>query len=135
VKKLSLIASGLIIAGTLIGCGEGDTIIVKNEGLKEGNLKASDAYVARGGLDYIIIGDRNITDVYVRDNGEITFFARDFDRRNVEITIPKSAGVDIDGDGFPDQKIRMALKTKGTNTVANPIGTAFLNKVLSAPIL
>jgi len=131
-KKLSLIASGLIVAGTLIGCGGGDTVIVKKEGLTGKEFNASDAYVAD--LKYIKVGDENISREKISidgKTGKITFYIRDFNP-NAIITIPKEdtiVDIDLDGevDDF-DQEIRMKLKTKGLGTVANPIGTAAIVK-------
>ena len=133
-KKLSLIASGLIVAGVLIGCGGGSGSSTTSKTKK---ITASDAYVTNDGLKYVTIecsgeNDINLTkegNFTVGDKGIITFINNDrIPCADPTIIIPEGSGVDTTGDGEADTKIRMALKTKGFGTVANPIGTALLEQ-------
>ena len=96
-KRLSLIASGLIVAGALIGCGGGGSSGTTNNEY----IHASDAYVAD--LGYITVGDKNITRDEIKDingeEGKITFKSSVSISDSDIIVIPKNAYVDIDGDG------------------------------------
>jgi hypothetical protein len=135
--KISSVAS-IILAGSIAvftGCGGGggsSSSTAGGETTKNVMIEASDANVidlsqspATAECNGNTYDSKNV------NNGVITFsnIPTSCNLDNILFKVPGDAIVDTDGDGKlseNDHVIRMALKTKGAGTVANPLTTLAL---------
>ena len=133
--KLSSVAS-IVLAGSIAvftGCGGGSSSSSSTaEKTKNVTIEASDAGVVNLPTPAkMVIGGKEYTTKNV-NNGVITFkVPSSVDDKKAEFLVPGDAIVDTDGDGKlskKDHTIRMALKTIGSGTVANPLTTLALAK-------
>jgi len=132
-------------ATLLVGCGGGGSIgngATNNNGStsetptvskKISTVQASDAYVVHLITPATLKAEgKEFNTTRVEANGTIVFnLPDDLNLTNAKIKIPADAIVDADGDGnysAKDQTIRMALYTKGVDSVANPLATVALEK-------
>ena len=94
-------------------------------------VQVSDAYVvALQSPATMKVDGKEFNSTTVEANGTVVFeIPKDMNLSNAHINIPEDAIVDSDGDGVlseKDQLIRMGLKAKGVDCVANPIATVVL---------
>ncbi len=116
------------------GCNLNDTQSGSgnSDNTKSAKVRASDAYVVSlQSAATIKVGSQEFKTTSVEENGTVVFkgIPKDLNLSNATVYIPKDAIVDTDGDGVlseKDQIIRMPLKAKGIEGVANPLATLAL---------
>ena len=143
-KKINGMIGALSIAAAIVlsGCQTDDTNSNTNgaqgsansSNTKSAKVRASDAYVvALQSAATMKAGNQEFNTTDVEENGTIVFkgIPKDLNLSDATVYIPGDAIVDTDGDGVlssKDQIIRMALKAKGIDGIANQLATLALEQ-------